>query len=168
MVPVLVRCVSSGSPIFGSSASKPEFRSSSSNGGNLILLVSDAAKRLPAAYLKAELGMKCREANLVTNTNKGSQRFGGDWTRTKLTILGEYLDNYTTALKNQDLRISYIDAFAGTGAVEVSQAWNGDQREFLNGSAQIAYDVRDRKFDKLVFIEKDSDKANRLLKNAAG
>ncbi|MXZ40900.1 MAG: 23S rRNA (adenine(2030)-N(6))-methyltransferase RlmJ, partial [Caldilineaceae bacterium SB0666_bin_21] len=112
--------------------------------------------------MKAELGMKCREANLVTNTNKGSQRFGGDWTRTKLTILGEYLDNYTTALKNQDLRISYIDAFAGTGAVEVSQAWNGDQREFLDGSAQIAYDVRDRKFDKLVFIEKDGDKAKVL------
>ena len=102
------------------------------------------------------------EENLVTSSVQSSQKFGGDWTRMKLTILGRYLDSYTTALKNQPLRISYIDAFAGTGAVELVQTSDSDQQKFLDGSARIAYEVRDKKFDKLVFIEKDTGKAETL------
>ncbi len=98
----------------------------------------------------------------MDNSNEGTQSFGGDWTREKLKILGEYLDSYTTALKNQDFRISYIDAFTGTGTVEIRQNSDSNQREFLSGSAKIAYGVKDRRFDKLVFIEKNKGKAEAL------
>ena len=45
--------------------------------------------------------------------------FGGPWTQQKLNILEHYLDAYTTALKNQPFRLVYIDAFAGTGRIEL-------------------------------------------------
>ena len=41
--------------------------------------------------------------------------FGGQWTRTKIEILGEYLSIYSNAMKNQPFRLHYVDAFAGTG-----------------------------------------------------
>ncbi len=46
--------------------------------------------------------------------------FGGDWTSTKLDILGKYLGAYTKALKDKPTSArpfvkAYIDAFAGTG-----------------------------------------------------
>ena len=41
--------------------------------------------------------------------------FGGDWTSTKLDILGRYLSGYTTVLKARPFVKAYIDAFAGTG-----------------------------------------------------
>ncbi len=43
-------------------------------------------------------------------------RFGGVWTDTKLNCLRKYLRAYTTALKNQNFRKAYIDAFAGSGS----------------------------------------------------
>jgi three-Cys-motif partner protein len=85
--------------------------------------------------------------------------WGGNWTRTKLEILGAYLDAYTTALKNQPFKLWYIDAFAGTGTVELEDE---EGRAFLDGSAQIALDVRDRKFDRLIFIEQNAGKADAL------
>ena len=45
--------------------------------------------------------------------------FGGNWTRDKLRILEDYLKAYTTALKNQSFRLWYVDAFAGTGYVNL-------------------------------------------------
>ena len=45
--------------------------------------------------------------------------YGGEWTHQKLDILEDYLNAYTTALKNQHFRLLYIDAFAGTGYVEL-------------------------------------------------
>jgi three-Cys-motif partner protein len=98
----------------------------------------------------------------MANKDKSEQKFGGSWTKEKLKILKKYLDSYTTALKNQRLRISYIDAFAGTGWVEISQNSDNDQRGFLEGSTKIAYDVQDKSFDKLVFIEKNAEKAETL------
>ena len=41
--------------------------------------------------------------------------FGGDWTRDKLSILKDYLTNYTTVLKKKPFTLIYIDAFAGSG-----------------------------------------------------
>ena len=43
-----------------------------------------------------------------------AHRFGGDCTATKLTILGDYLHAYTTALKKAPFKTASIDAFAGT------------------------------------------------------
>ena len=98
----------------------------------------------------------------MVNKDESKQKFGGSWTKAKLQILGNYLDSYTTVMKGQTFRISYIDAFAGTGWVEIGQASDGDQRKFLEGSPRIAYHVQDKHFDNLVFIEKDARKAKAL------
>ena len=87
------------------------------------------------------------------------REWGGEWTKTKLDILGAYLDAYTTALKNQPFKLWYIDAFAGTGTVELEDE---EGRWFLDGSAKIALDVRDRAFDRLIFIEHDETKVDEL------
>ena len=87
------------------------------------------------------------------------REWGGEWTKTKLDILGAYLDAYTTALKKQTFKLWYVDAFAGTGTVDLEDE---EGRWFLNGSAKIALAVRDRQFDRLIFIEQDDSKADDL------
>lgn len=87
--------------------------------------------------------------------------FGGPWTEEKLAILKEYLDAYTTALKNQPFRLIYIDAFAGTGEVELTSVDEG-KKEFIEGSAKIAVDVDDKPFDEYIFVEKDQDRCIQL------
>src|SRR4051812_17470806 len=81
----------------------------------------------------------------------------GPWARDKLGRLSDYLQAFTTALKNQRFRRVYIDAFAGAGTAylrdesddEDNAAWlfrrddGGDQldeqeRQVLDGSPQIA------------------------------
>lgn len=109
-------------------------------------------------------------------TGSASPTFGGDWTLQKLDILEKYLDAYTTALKNQPspdrpFKLVYIDAFAGTGEIDhgleddpVSQE---DSKSLVMGSAARALDVRDRRFDHLLFVESDPDRCAqlRLLKS---
>lgn len=88
--------------------------------------------------------------------------FGGRWTEEKLTILERYLDAYTTALKDKPFSLWYIDAFAGTGRVELSA---DDQREircFVSGSAERAINIEDKSFDKLIFVEQDSIRFSEL------
>ena len=87
--------------------------------------------------------------------------FGGPWTEEKLAILKKYLDAYTTALRNQSFRLIYIDAFAGTGEVELTSA-DEDKKEFIEGSARIAVDVDDKPFDEYIFVEKDQDRCIQL------
>lgn len=99
--------------------------------------------------------------------------FGGDWTDVKLQILAEYLRSYTTALKHQQFKTAYIDAFAGTGYRSRAE---GDEREslfprvddappetLLDGSAQIALKTVPR-FDRYIFIERNRDRYQQLLR----
>jgi len=65
--------------------------------------------------------------------------FGGRWTSEKLAILGEYLNFYTTALKNQSFDLLYIDTFAGTGRCRIRDGAGGSK--IIDGSAQIALDT---------------------------
>ena len=90
--------------------------------------------------------------------------FGGPWTQEKLEILRRYLDAYTTVLKEQPsadtpFRLTYVDAFAGSGSYEASRSDNqanyGDFDRFRQGSAQIALDIEDKPFDRLIYIEKN-------------
>ena len=103
--------------------------------------------------------------------------FGGDWTRDKLRILEEYLKAYTTALKNQSFKLSYVDAFAGTGYVNLDSGnvaqsrlsiWGEVQEDetanILKGSARLAIEVDDRPFDRFVFIEQNFQYAIELSK----
>ena len=87
---------------------------------------------------------------------KPSQRFGGQWTLEKLDILEQYLTAYTTALKGQPFKLMYIDAFAGTGLIELPN--DNDIRSFVSGSAERAIKINDKAFDKLIFIEENPDR----------
>lgn len=105
-----------------------------------------------------------------------AHRFGGDWTSSKLEILGEYLKSYTTALKNQPFRTGYIDAFAGTGYRALADDTSVDlvfpdlaedaPQALLDGSARIALKTEPR-FDKYIFIEQKAERCTALeaLKN---
>ena len=85
--------------------------------------------------------------------------FGGPWTQEKLEILRQYLDTYTTVLKNQPFNLTYIDAFAGSGwyrdrGGDPSSNY-GDFDELRQGSATIALEVQDRPFDHAIFVERE-------------
>lgn len=92
--------------------------------------------------------------------------FGGPWTQEKLAIIGAYLDAYTTALKDQPFQLIYVDAFAGEGYWRPGSAYaSEDYRDFmelLDGSPAIALAVRDRPFDRFVFIEEDDTRSQAL------
>ena len=85
--------------------------------------------------------------------------YGGPWTIEKLDILETYLDAYTTALKKQPFKLVYLDAFAGTGYVELGR---GEDADFIRGSAQRAINVADKPFDELIFVEKDQGRCTEL------
>ena len=85
------------------------------------------------------------------------QKFGGNWTIEKLDILSDYLDFYLTALKNQKFNKIYIDAFAGTGTIQV-----GDGTKTINGSSKLALSAKNN-FDKYIFIEKNKKFYNELI-----
>lgn len=85
--------------------------------------------------------------------------FGGQWTIDKLDIIGKYLNAYTTALKNSPYKTIYVDAFAGTGKININD------NEIL-GSARIALDIKNP-FSYYYFFEKREDFVSELdlLKN---
>ena len=95
-----------------------------------------------------------------------TQQFGGQWTVEKLEILRQYLDSYTTALKDQPFNLIYVDGFAGPGVwspgTEYGDEDYGEFREVVEGSATIALNIDDKPFDRFVFIEMDPDHANSL------
>lgn len=97
--------------------------------------------------------------------------FGGPWTQEKLNILRGYLDAYTTALKDQPFQLVYVDAFAGGGFWRPGSGYTpedyGEFGELLKGSAAIALDIRDKPFDNLMFIEKDTERSRSLQSLAA-
>lgn len=98
-------------------------------------------------------------------------RFGGDWTRTKLDILGKYLQAYTTALQNQPFKTAYIDAFAGTGYRLPSRdegldsplfpLWDDAPQQLLDGSASVALKTAPP-FDRYIFIERHRERSSEL------
>lgn len=67
--------------------------------------------------------------------------FGGLWTQKKLYVLEQYLEFYTTALKNQPFILHYADAFAGTGTQDPKVANSQGELiplEGFNGSVRTA------------------------------
>ena len=85
-----------------------------------------------------------------------SPKIGGSWTIEKLNILERYLDAYSTALKNQPFDLMYIDAFAGTGLIELpDRNDDADIHAFVSGSAERAIRIDKKPFDKLIFVEKN-------------
>ncbi len=85
-------------------------------------------------------------------------RFGGAWTQLKLEVLREYLHFYAKALKNQNFRLIYIDAFAGSW----SSTYHIDGKDIqLDGSASIALDSTPP-FDEYIFIENHAQRFSDL------
>jgi three-Cys-motif partner protein len=70
------------------------------------------------------------------------------WTKDKLERIEAYLDAYLQALKKQNFRLEYIDAFAGTGLVarkvkmERQSLFDPGEAvllsDFIDGSARVA------------------------------
>lgn len=104
---------------------------------------------------------------MISTGDGATPSFGGSWTTRKLGILERYLNTYTTALKNQLFDLVYIDAFAGTGRINPTSASDAEAdaretRAFIMGSAERALLVEDRRFDRLVFVEADSERSASL------
>lgn len=88
--------------------------------------------------------------------------FGSISTDLKLSLVGEYLQQFTTALRPQFENLWYIDAFAGTGertvviprrAADMLGPEVDERVERRRGSAKIAIDVVPE-FNRLVFMDK--------------
>lgn len=104
---------------------------------------------------------------MISTGDGAMPSFGGSWTTQKLGILERYLNTYTTALKNQRFDLVYIDAFAGTGRINPTSGSDAEAdaretRAFIMGSAERALLVEDRRFDRLVFVEADSERSASL------
>ncbi len=85
--------------------------------------------------------------------------FGGFWTEVKLEVLRAYLGAFTTAMKNQDFVLFYIDACAGSGErseIQRAQPLLGIDAEVItkDGSAKIALQT-EPPFDHYLFIDKN-------------
>lgn len=106
--------------------------------------------------------------------NKQLNKFGGNWTNTKLEVLKKYLSAYAHILKNTSFKFAYIDAFAGTGYVKDKSKdknknkeknllieYEQEAQEYFKGSAKIALES-EPKFNKYIFIELDKKKVEQL------
>lgn len=101
-------------------------------------------------------------------------RFGGDWTDEKLQRLEKYLNAYTNALKKQNFKLAYIDAFAGSGYIKPQSTDNSEadlfndlleseNRQYLEGSVIRALRISPP-FDRYIFIEKSLKRVQELEK----
>ena len=93
-----------------------------------------------------------------------AHRFGGAWTREKLSILRNYLGFYSTALKNQPFNLLYVDAFAGTG--KQNPKLDDAQGDFLaeedfDGSVAVALEVEPG-FDRYYFNDLNAERVRAL------
>ena len=92
---------------------------------------------------------------------KQTHSFGGDWTTDKLERLRKYLAAYMQIMKKQPFRVAYIDAFAGTGYIQVNKTEDAqgsllpdiEMKRFVEGSARMALQT-DPPFDVYIFIER--------------
>ena len=90
----------------------------------------------------------------MTNREDG---YGGDATIEKLDAFRRYADLFTKALRDKPSRderftLEYVDAFAGRGTVKIQRGVYAGTT--VPGSAQIALEIDNRPFDRLLFIDK--------------
>jgi len=105
--------------------------------------------------------------------------FGGSWTQKKLQCLSKYLAAYTKILKRNPkgayFRISYVDAFAGTGQMPSSEMpllellpeMGEGLDEYRKGSVTRALEIEPG-FDQYIFIERDKKRSEELHAIRAG
>jgi len=93
-------------------------------------------------------------------------KFGGQHTDEKLDKLQAYLGAYSTALKHQNFRLIFFDAFAGTGDIKIGDDAPllqsvDEYQPFIHGSARRALKLSTA-FDQYVFVEKSRNKIKEL------
>jgi three-Cys-motif partner protein len=103
--------------------------------------------------------------------SKKLNKFGGNWTATKLEVLRKYLSAYAKILRKTPFKFAYIDAFAGTGYIKDKSKkqnkeslfieYDEDAQKYIKGSVKIALES-EPKFDKYIFIELDKKKTEEL------
>ena len=91
-----------------------------------------------------------------------NHEFGGVWTRRKLEILRNYLNAFTTSLKNKRFDLVYVDSHAGDGI------WVPKDGDPIDGSPLIALKTDDSKFAELFLNDDDSEKVMRLKHRVRG
>ena len=96
--------------------------------------------------------------------------FGGQWTQDKLDILRRYLDAYTTALKANAVFASYTwmrlpGRGRGLRPQDTIPRTMGNS-ESSTKARQVALEIQDKPFDRLVFVEMDSTRSNSLREKA--
>ena len=103
------------------------------------------------------------------------QHFGGEWTAEKLERVKKYLQAYVRIMSNYNFKFYYIDAFAGTGYVELKDRKEDkinsllfdlaeeEPQRFIQGSAQVALQI-EPSFSKYILIEKSSKRCSELEK----
>lgn len=98
------------------------------------------------------------------------QRFGGTHTQQKLEAVAAYLQAYVTVMKKQRFKLSYVDAFAGSGASkpvgedEVVGLLDDDlydAKAIIEGSPIRALNI-EPSFDRFVFIDANHDNIESL------
>jgi three-Cys-motif partner protein len=111
-------------------------------------------------------------------TKKNKDNTVGPWAKEKLEALGQYLNFYTTVLKNQGhwLRgTSFVDAFAGPGLSKIREKDKKDtsprlfpdsdsekaQVEYLKGSPRVALEIANP-FTLYTFIDSDKKRIAEL------
>ena len=93
--------------------------------------------------------------------------FGGSWTNKKLACVKKYVEAYEKVMQNKSFTLMYIDAFAGSGYIEVqTKDEEIDVRNFQKGSPQVILE-NTHLFNKYIFVEKDRKRFDTLkeLKN---
>lgn len=100
------------------------------------------------------------------------QEFGGNWTQQKLELLQKYLSAYTKIFDRNErarfFRTTYVDAFAGTGYMQIAEQESGlfsdkldDLETYQKGSVIRALEVEPG-FDHYLFIEKSPSRCEEL------
>lgn len=83
-----------------------------------------------------------------------AQHFGGPWTIEKLDILTKYVNAYLTVLSKTPFKKIYIDAFAGSGRISITDGYEDD--DVIPGSTRRILES-EQKFDKYIFIDSDAN-----------
>lgn len=97
--------------------------------------------------------------------------FGGDWTTDKLERLRKYLFAYMQIMKDKSFRVAYIDAFAGTGYIQIDKTKDAqvsllpgmEAKQFVDGSTRIALQIKPP-FYRYIFIERRKKHMAELVK----
>lgn len=101
--------------------------------------------------------------------NDSLNKFGGEWTETKIEVFVKYLQAYLVIMSKQVFpdqkpmfKLVYFDGFAGCGEIEA----NSEHSSLIEGVASRVLKLdQPRSFDMYYMVELDPEKAKKLKKS---